>query len=85
VKIPGWATAAGRRTLVPAEVFGAGEKHVFDSANRVHPIYFSYGYIDTDDLTITPASGWQVSNVPTPQTADLKAVFYNLTRTAPCM
>jgi hypothetical protein len=79
VKVPGWASAAGRRTLIPAELFGAGEKHVFDSANRVHPIYFTYAYSDSDDITINPPSGWQVSNVPDAQNSDLKALLYNLT------
>ena len=79
VKVPGWASAAGRRTLIPAELFGGGEKHVFDSADRVHPIYFTYAYADSDDVTISPPLGWQVSNVPDAQNADLKALLYNLT------
>jgi hypothetical protein len=45
----------------------------------VHPIYFSYAYSDTDDVTINPPLGWQVSDVPNGQNADLKALLYNLT------
>ncbi len=79
VKVPGWAAAAGRRTILPVEVFGAGEKHVFESATRVHPIYFSYAYADIDDVTIQLPPGWQVSSLPEPQTTNLKAVAYMMT------
>lgn len=78
VKVPGWASAAGRRTLVPAELFGGGEKHVFEGSNRVHPIYFNYPYSDTDDITITPPSGWQLSALPQPQNGDLKVLAYSI-------
>jgi hypothetical protein len=79
VKIPGWATAAGKRTLLAASVFGGAEKHLFEGANRVHPIYFSYSYADVDDVTITPALGWKIANLPKPENVDVKACAYNLT------
>ncbi len=44
LKIPGWASSAGKRVLLPAAIFTAGEKGVFEHANRVHPIYFEYPY-----------------------------------------
>jgi hypothetical protein len=78
VKVPGWASAAGRRTLVPAELFGGGEKHVFEGSNRVHPIYFNYPYSDTDDVTITPPLGWELSALPQPQNGDIKAFAYSI-------
>ncbi|HVI77925.1 MAG TPA: DUF3857 domain-containing protein, partial [Candidatus Acidoferrum sp.] len=52
VQIPGWASVAGRRTLVPNTVFSGREKRLFESANRVNPIYFAYPYTDVDDVTI---------------------------------
>src|SRR5438270_10973205 len=39
IKIPGWVSAAGRRALMPVGIFSAPEKHVFDHAERTHPIY----------------------------------------------
>lgn len=78
LKIPGWASAAGRRTFVPIAPFGGGEKHVFESANRVQPIYFAYAYADVDDITIALPQGWEVSHLPEPQTSDLKAVVYGI-------
>jgi hypothetical protein len=78
VKIPGWASAAGRRTFLPISPFGGGEKHVFEGANRVHPISFSYAFADTDDITFTLPSGWQASDLPNPKTTDLKAVVFHI-------
>ena len=39
VTIPGWASNAGKRALIPAGVFTAGEKHTFEHTERVNPIY----------------------------------------------
>jgi hypothetical protein len=79
VKIPEWASAAGRRILVPASVFSGGEKHLFEGTTRVHPIYVAYPYTDVDDLTISVPVGWQVSNLPQRQHADAGACAYDLT------
>ncbi len=79
LKVPDWASAAGHRTVLAAALFGGGEKHVFEHAVRVHPIYFEYPYSDVDDVTITPPAGWQVSGVPQPQHTDLKVCSYSLT------
>ena len=79
LKMPGWASAAGRHTVLAAALFGGGEKHVFEHAVRVHPIYFEYPYSDVDDVTITPPAGWQVTGLPKPQHTDLKVCAYSLT------
>ncbi|PYU86654.1 MAG: hypothetical protein DMG08_29445 [Acidobacteria bacterium] len=49
LKIPGWAAAAGRRALVPVGIFSAAQKHLFDHANRFHPIYFEFPFQELDD------------------------------------
>ena len=67
LKIPGWAANAGRRVMIPAAIFTAAEKGLFEHANRVHPIYFSYPYEKADDMTIELPPGWQASSVPPPQ------------------
>ncbi len=77
LKIPGWASSAGRRVVLPAAIFTAGEKGVFEHASRVQPIYFDYPYQKTDDVTVELPAGWQVSSVPPPQDLDGKLVIYN--------
>ncbi|HKI00103.1 MAG TPA: DUF3857 domain-containing protein [Candidatus Sulfotelmatobacter sp.] len=78
LKIPGWASSAGKRAMLPVGFFTAHEKRIFQHANRVHPIYFEYPYEKLDDVTVELPPGWQVSSVPPPQTQDAKLIVYNL-------
>lgn len=78
LKIPGWASSAGRRVVIPAAIFTAGEKGLFEHANRVQPIYFEYPYEKADDLTIELPPGWEVSSAPTAQDQDGHVVRYTL-------
>ena len=78
VKIPGWVSGAGRRALLPVGIFSATEKHVFEHANRVHPIYFQFPFEKQDDVTINLPPGWQVQSLPPPKNRDQQAVAYNL-------
>lgn len=79
VKIPGWASNAGKRALIPAGVFTEAEKHIFEHAERTHPIYFEYPHEKLDDVTVELPSGWQVGNVPPAQDQDKGVVAFNLT------
>ena len=79
LKIPGWASAAGRRTLLAVGLFGGGEKHVFEQSSRIHPIYFDYPYSDLDDVTITPPSELAIASLPKGQNVDQKVCAYSLT------
>ena len=78
LKIPGWASNAGKRVIVPAAIFTAGEKGLFEHANRVHPIYFNYRHVKADDVTVELPPGWQVSSVPPPQDHNGNVIIYSL-------
>lgn len=78
LKVTGWVSGAGRRALLPMGLFGAPEKHLFDHADRVHPIYFEFPFKRTDEINIDLPLGWQISSVPQPQTIDAKAIVYTL-------
>ncbi len=78
VKIPGWASSAGRRAILPAGIFTEVEKHIFEHTNRVHPIYFDYPYEKTDDITIELPPGWSVSSVPAAKILDGHVVAYSI-------
>ncbi len=78
VKIPDWASNAGKRAVIPAAVFTAVEKHLFEHANRVQPIYVDYPFEKDDDLTIELPQGWQVSSVPPPQDQPGHIIAYSL-------
>jgi hypothetical protein len=78
VKIADWASNAGKRVLIPAGIFTAVEKRIFEHANRVHPVYFEYPYEKVDDVTIELPPGWQVGSVPPAQDQDKGLVGYAL-------
>lgn len=76
IKVQGWVISAGRRQLFPTGLFGAGEKHVFEHANRAHPIYFQFPSVNTDDLVVALPSGWQIEKLPTPAYQDHALVVF---------
>jgi hypothetical protein len=78
LKVPGWASGAGRHFLVPVGLFGAREKHLFDHAERVHPIYFEYPYAEQDDIEIQLPTGWKISSIPQEWKSPEKALGYTL-------
>ncbi|MFZ0732578.1 MAG: cyclic lactone autoinducer peptide [Candidatus Sulfotelmatobacter sp.] len=78
IKIPGWASAAGHRALMPVGLFSAPEKHLFDHADRVHPVYFEFPFERIDEVNINLPLGWQIATVPAPQKLDAKALTYDL-------
>jgi hypothetical protein len=78
LKVAGWVAAAGHRALMPVGLFSAPEKHLFDHAERIHPIYFEFPFERADDITLHLPTGWQISSLPKPQTIDAKAIVYNI-------
>jgi hypothetical protein len=59
-------------------LFSAPEKHLFEHANRVHPIYFQFSSRKTDEVTIELPLGWQVNNLPAEQNKDEKVAMYHM-------
>lgn len=82
LKVPGWISGAGKRALMPVGLFAAPEKHLFDHAERVHPIYFEYPFEISDEIAIDLPLGWQVATVPKASKLDAKAILYTSEATA---
>ena len=78
VKFPGWASYAGKRTLIPVGLFSETEKHLFEHSERLHPIYFTFPYQNIDDVSIELPTGWQISSLPPEQKYDAQAAGYSL-------
>lgn len=78
LKVPGWASGAGRRALLPVGVFSQSEKHLFEHAQRVYAVYFPYYYRKIDDISVQLPLGWKVSSLPAPQNVDVRAAAYQL-------
>jgi Domain of Unknown Function with PDB structure (DUF3857) len=79
IKVQGWASQAGRRALIPVGLFGGPEKHVFEHASRVHPIYFDFPTARMDDVTIELPLDWKVNSVPPVHKDEGKVCSYNTT------
>ena len=78
LKIPGWVSGAGKRALLPVGLFSGPEKHMYEHATRVHPVYFRYMYEKADDVRIELPLGWQVSSLPQPVSNDAKVLIYTM-------
>jgi hypothetical protein len=78
LKVPGWATSAGHRALVPVGLFTATEKQLFTHGERVHPIYFQFPCQRKDDVTIELPLSWKVTTIPPSKLQDSHAVVYDL-------
>jgi hypothetical protein len=78
LKVPGWLSAAGKRALLPTGLFGASEKHMFEHASRIWPVYFRYPFESADDITVTLPDGWKVDNQPKDMDRDAKAMEFKL-------
>jgi hypothetical protein len=79
LKMPGYAAKAGKRALLPVGLFGAGVKHTFEHAERVHPIYFAFPYQQVDEIAVQLPAGWQISSVPNARSADINVARYYMT------
>jgi hypothetical protein len=79
ITVPGWARHAGNRVLVPVGLFSSAEKHKFEHAARVHPVYFRFPYQHTDEVTIELPPGWLATSLPQPRANDAKFATYGST------
>lgn len=78
LKVPGWVSGAGKRAMIPAALFGATEKHVFEHADRTWPVYFEYPFKKVDDLTIELPLGWKIGDLPKEADTNAKAAEYTI-------
>ena len=78
LKVTGWVTPAGRRQLIAIGLFGKEERHTFEAAARVNPVYFYFPYQVADDVTVDLPPNWQAT-LPKVQTLGSKIIGYAFT------
>jgi hypothetical protein len=76
VDMPGYASAAGKRLLVPAYLFQARQMDAFKHVERKFPVYFPYAFGEVDRVNITIPDGYTLENTPQKQTARLGYAGY---------
>jgi hypothetical protein len=78
VEVPAYASRAGKKMLVPTELFQSTQMDAFKHSGRKYPIYFPYAFGEADRIMITVAPGYQAETVPTQQSAALSyATYFN--------
>ena len=76
VDMPGYASAAGKRFLVPAYLFQARQMDAFKHVDRKYPVYFPYAFGEVDRVNIKLPAGYTLENTPQAQTARLGYAGY---------
>ena len=78
VRVDGWAEHAGNRLLLPVGLFSAQERHAFEHAARVHPVYFDFPFEQHDDISIELPERTHIEAVPDAQRLHESNVSYQL-------
>ena len=81
VKLPSLGAAAGRRILLPADLFPAMYSQAFRSEKRINDVNFPFPYEEIDDLKIHAPAGYKVEAMPDAKKIDVGAAKYDLAAT----
>jgi hypothetical protein len=78
VTVPNFAAVTGKRMLLPTSIFQGQDRHPFQHAKRISPVYFHFAFREVDDVTITVPEGMQVESVPKPHALQNKFAGYKV-------
>ena len=78
VELPGLATMAGDKTLLPVSPLLGSRRHPFRHARRIYPIYFPYPYREFDDIVVKLPEGMRAETVPDVRKKDQEAFSFFL-------
>lgn len=73
--------SAGKRLLMPSNIFDFNHPVMFAHADRVHPVYFEFPSRQIDDVRITLPDNLQVESLPASETVKLDYAIYKADRT----
>jgi len=76
VEIGSYASAAGKRLLLPAYLFQVRQRNAFKHGERKYPVYFPYPFAEVDQIKITLPTGYTLESVPQKQEAKLGYAKY---------
>ncbi len=78
ISLPGLATSAGDRTLLPVSPLLGAKQHPFRHAQRKYPVSFEHPYQVTDDIVISLPAGMKVETFPGPRRESGNGFVYSL-------
>jgi hypothetical protein len=76
IELPSYASAAGKRLLVPSCLFQAKLMDAFKHAERKFPVYFPYAFTESDRVNITIPDGYRIETTPQEQTVSIGFAAY---------
>lgn len=82
VEIPSYASPAGKRMLVPTDLFESRNRQPFSHGERKQPVYFNFPYYLMDETTITFPAAFQMENLPQVSPVRTDYSIYTLTHMA---
>jgi len=77
VEVPEFASAAGKRLLVPTALFMPKAKRVLKSGPRKYPIYYHYAFTEIDALSLEVPEGYFAETLAAPQNTTTKIGSYS--------
>ncbi|MCU1333071.1 MAG: transglutaminase protein [Candidatus Angelobacter sp.] len=82
VEIPSFASTAGKRLLVPTNLFQSRTRQPFAHGERKQPVYFNFPYYLADETTITFPPSYQTESLPAVQPIKTDYSAYSLKHSA---
>lgn len=67
VRVPAYAQKTGKRLFLQPGFFEYGSTPAFSASERVHPIYFSYGWSEQDEVEIELPKGYRLDSADAPR------------------
>lgn len=78
LKIPSLGSSAGRRMIMPLELFGTPQMASFTPEKRVNVVYFHYPFEEIDDIKLHLQAGYKAGSLPPDRKINLGAVSYEI-------
>lgn len=80
IEMRGFGAEAGKRLLVPANLFRSTQMEAFATSERRYPLYFPYTYEEIDKTGIHLPPGYSAETIPSGQDVKLRSARFITTR-----
>jgi hypothetical protein len=77
VEVPEFASAAGKRLLIPTALFLPKTKRILKSGPRKYPIYYHYAFTEVDHVSLEIPEGYSAETLAAPQTETTRFARYS--------
>jgi len=81
IQVPGFASRASQRLMMPVAVFHSSGQHPFASTRRVNPVYFDYPTESYEEVKLELPLGLQIESLPSTTRIERGPTVYESTST----